>query len=255
MSKRTFIVLLLGLLSLSSYAHDTLRIMTFNVAAGLRTDMYELGEYIKGVQADIVALQEVDLCTNRPETPLQNGRNQMVELGFYSDMLPVFGPIKNYPLGGYYGLGFLSKEPIYSIANVALPQVIDKNEPRSMMVATWKIFGKTITIANTHLSLDKSNRAMQMRYIRKYMRKIKGIKIICGDLNSDYSEELVTKVFKKWDDGLPYMCNTFPSGRAYTKYDWILYPHSCSIEVVNTVVDTTCVLSDHLPGYIDIVIK
>jgi len=41
MSKRTFIVLLLGLLSLSSYAHDTLRIMTFNVAAGLRTDMYE----------------------------------------------------------------------------------------------------------------------------------------------------------------------------------------------------------------------
>lgn len=256
MNKRLFWGIMTVFMTLSAHAQDTLRIMTYNVASGLMTDMDELGEYIRTVNADIVALQEVDLCTNRPETPHQNGRNQMVELGFATGMLPVFGSINQYPTGGYYGLGFLSKEPICSITNVALPQVIDKKEPRSMVVATWKIFGKTITIVNTHLSLDKSNRAMQMRYIQKYMRKIKGIKLICGDLNSDYSEELVTTVFKKWTDALPYMCNTFPSGRkAYAKYDWMLYNNLTSEQIVNATVDTTCVLSDHLPCYIDIIIK
>ena len=251
-----FCILILLFVAISISAQDTLRIMTYNVASGINTDMFELGDYIRTVNADIVALQEVDLCTNRPETPHQNGRNQMVELGFTTDMLPVFGAINNYPTGGYYGLGFLSKEPICSITNVALPQVIDKNEPRSMMVATWKIFGKTITIVNTHLSLNKSNRAIQMRYIRKYMRKIKGIKFICGDLNSGYSEELVTTVFKKWDDALPYMCCTFPSGgKAYAKYDWMLYDNLNSKQIVNATVDTTCVLSDHLPCYIDIILK
>lgn len=253
--RRFFLIVLILSIAVSSFAADTIRVMTYNMAVGLLADMNQLGEYIRLIDADIVALQEVDLRTYRPETPQQAGKNQMAELGGTTDMLPLFGPVTPHPSGGYYGLGFLTEEPVYSVQIVHLPKVVDNDEPRAMLVATWKLFGRTITIANTHLSLSKSNRAAQMRFIRKYMRKIGGVKLICGDFNSDYSEGLVKKIFRHWKDALPYPCNTFPSSGPYAKYDWMLYQNACSIHVSEAVVDSACHLSDHLPCYIDIVLQ
>jgi endonuclease/exonuclease/phosphatase family metal-dependent hydrolase len=253
MKTKSFILSLVCFVSLSLNAQDTIRIMTFNVAAGLMADMQQLGQYIKDHNVDMVALQEVDLRTNRPETPQQKGKNQMVELGFYSDLLPVFGQINRYPTGGFYGLGFLSKDPILSITNVPLPQVVDKKEPRSMVVASWEVNGKKITIANTHLSLDEKNREVQMKFIKKYMKRIQGVKFVMGDLNSKPEEGLVTKIFTKWIDALPAGQNTFSSWNPIYKYDYMLYDEKCAIEVINAQVDTPR-LSDHYPCFIDIVL-
>ncbi|MGN0226611.1 MAG: endonuclease/exonuclease/phosphatase family protein [Paludibacteraceae bacterium] len=252
--KKILLCFLFVSLTIDVFAQDTLRIMTYNVASGLMGNMQQIADYIRNKDADIVALQEVDLRTNRPETPTQHGKNQMTELGYFSDLLPIFGSINNYPTGGYYGLGLLSKYPILNISNVQLPQVVDKKEPRTMIVGTWDINGKLLTVACTHLSLDSRNREVQMKYIRKYMRKYKGYKIICGDLNSTYSEGLVAKVFSNWKDALPTMQLTFHSNNPYAKYDWMLLENKSNIKILNTIVDKQCKLSDHLPCYIDIVI-
>ena len=172
MKTKAFFLGIVCLVSLSLSAQDTIRIMTYNVAVGLMANMQQIGQYIKEQNVDIVALQEVDLRTYRSETPRERGKNQMAELGYYSDLLPVFGQVCHHPTGGYYGLGFLSKNPIMSITNVPLPKTVDSKEPRSMIVASWEINGKKFTIANTHLSVDIKEREMQMKYIKKYMKKV-----------------------------------------------------------------------------------
>ena len=234
---------------------DTIRIMTYNISAGEKADMQQLGEYIREINPDIVALQEVDFRTNRPDRPKNRGHNQPTELGYYTDMLPIFGNVIDLPTGGFYGLGILSNYPVVNVSNISLPQIILSAEERNLMIVTLKINGKTVILANTHLCLDKSNRQMQMKYIRRYIKKQKGVKIICGDFNSNYNEGLVLKTFSKWNDALPYMQLTFPSWNPDTKLDWILYEKSGSVQVENAVVDSLCQLSDHLPCYVDLIIK
>lgn len=234
---------------------DTIRIMTYNISAGEIADMQQLGAYIREIDPDLIALQEVDFRTNRTDRPKNRGHNQPTELGYYTDMLPAFVPINDYPTGGFYGLGFLTKYPVQNITNIPLPQIIDKQEPRTMLVTTMEINKKTIHIVNTHLSLDVGNRKVQLQYIRKYVKKLKGIKIICGDLNSNYNEGLVLKTFSKWNDALPYRHFTFPNRNPNNKFDWILYEKSAPIHVINAIVDASCQLSDHLPCYVDIIIE
>ncbi|MBR0310674.1 MAG: endonuclease/exonuclease/phosphatase family protein [Paludibacteraceae bacterium] len=255
MTKRIIITLCTLCVTLTLPAQDTLRIMTYNAAIGVMGSMQQLGRYIRSKQPDIVALQEMDLFTIRPERKNSNNTNQPVELGFYTNMLPVFGPVLPYPSGGYYGLGFLSKHPILSVSNVPLPRIEGRDEPRLMLVATWDINGKQLTIASTHLSLDVESREKQMKFIRSYMQRIRGYKIICGDLNSTPEEQLVSKIFRRWSDALPDEHCTFSSWNPVYKYDWILYETKSDIQVLDAQVDTRCRLSDHLPCYVDIVIK
>lgn len=235
------------------HAQDTLRIMTYNISAGEMADMQQLGYYINSIHPDIVALQEVDYQTNRSYRPKDRGKNQPGELAYYTNMLPIFG--KSIPMtdGGYYGIGCLSKHPITGVDIVRLPQKIEQ-EPRVMTIITCDVNGTPITVVSTHLGLNITNREIQMKYILKYLKKHKGIKIICGDFNSTPEEGLVQSIFTKWNDALPANTYTFPNTKATKKYDYMLYEQKYPDLIVNAQVDSTCQLSDHLPCYIDIVI-
>lgn len=252
MKKKLFIAMMV-LLPIGATAQDTIRIMTFNLYSVAMTSLEELGGYIKRHNPDIVALQEVNMKTNRADAPAQRDKNQVVELGYYADLLPIFARAIDYPTGGYYGLGFLSKLPIKSISNQPLPQV-NKQEQRTVVIGQWEINGKPLTIANTHLCLDKKNREVQMRFIRQQLRRTKGAKFVCGDLNSTPEEGLVPTIFRNWTDALPEEDNTFSSWNPIYKYDWMLYENKHGIQVINAQVDHSVELSDHCPCIIDIVI-
>ncbi len=253
--KRLILFILLCITCTFTYAQDTLRIMTFNVYSIAMTSLEELACYIKQYDPDIVALQEVDYQVQRPEAPAQHNKNQMLELGFYTNMFPVFSSINAHPTGGYYGMGILSKSPIQSVLTIPLPQIVDQKEPRAMMLVQWCLNEKTITLCNTHLSLDIRNRRVQMRHIRKLINKYTGIKIVCGDLNSTPEEGLVHHFFNGWRDALPKGENTFSSWNPIYKYDWILIKNSPSIRIIDSRVDYSAHLSDHIPGIIDIILK
>lgn len=251
--KRISIYLAAILLAITNlYAKDTLRVMTYNVYIGGMADMQEIGEYIKSQNPDIVLLQELDVYTNRPDAPSQNGHNQMAELGFYANMLSVFGATIAHYSGGYYGIGILSKHPISSSKLIHLPQAHPRTERRGMLVAEVLIDGKKLTVMDTHLALNEKDRKIQMRYIARYSREhIKGKRLLCGDLNSTPSENLVPKIFKAWEDALPEGQPTFSSDNPRYKYDWMLYPKKHALHILDAQIDTTSLLSDHLPGIIE----
>ena len=254
MKQITKLILFVVLVTLSTslFAQDTVRVMTYNVYIGGMANMQQLGEYIKSHDPDIVLLQELDLYTNRPDAPSQNGRNQITELGYYANMLPVYGATLAHPTGGYYGIGILSKHPISSVKFIQLPRAFKRTERRGLLIAEVLINGKKLTVMDTHLALNEKERKVQMRYIARYSREhIKGKRLLCGDLNSTPEENLVPKIFKTWKEALPIEQPTFSSWQPIYKYDWMLYPKGKPLHIINAQIDTTANLSDHLPGIID----
>ena len=252
MKRYTTLILALLLTTITLFAKDTLRVMTYNVYIGGMADMQELGEYIKSQDPDIVLLQELDLYTNRPEAPSQNGRNQITELGYFTNMLPIYGAALAHPTGGYYGIGILSKHPISSSKFIQLPQAHARTEKRGMLVVEVLAKGKKLTVMDTHLALNEKDRKVQMRYIARYSREhIKGKRLLCGDLNSTPDENMVSKFFKTWKDALPEEQPTYSSWDPIYKYDWMLYPKKQPLHILEAQVDTTAHLSDHFPGIID----
>ncbi|MBQ8100618.1 MAG: endonuclease/exonuclease/phosphatase family protein [Paludibacteraceae bacterium] len=77
MKKKLFIAMMV-LLPIGATAQDTIRIMTFNLYSVAMTSLEELGGYIKRHNPDIVALQEVNMKTNRADAPAQRDKNQVV---------------------------------------------------------------------------------------------------------------------------------------------------------------------------------
>ena len=254
MKKLGFLFVILWAATLIN-AQQKLRVMTYNIEVGYEADMDTIGKYIKSAQPDIVALQEVDQWAYRSNNRSKKGVNQVVELASYAGMFPVFAQTRNLEEGGYYGIGLLSKYPIKSYKRILLPQNDTIYEPRVMMIVELDINGKNFTVINTHLTLHDGDRLLQGKFIAKQLRKIKGHKVLCGDLNSYPTEPTVTKYLGKYHDALPENVNTFPALKPRAKMDYIMLDPKENIQVVNQHVDAECGLSDHCPCYVDIVIN
>ena len=80
-SKILFFVVIM-LFECSVNAQDTLRlrVMTYNIRFGELATVDRLAEHIKSFKPDFVALEEVDVNTDRSLAPHQNGRNIISEL-------------------------------------------------------------------------------------------------------------------------------------------------------------------------------
>ena len=237
-----------------AYAQDTIRIMTYNIEAGVAGKMADIGQYIKSQKPDIVALQEIDQWAYRAKRKSPAPENQIVDLAAVTDMLPIFSPTCNFGEIGYYGIGLLTKYNIKSFKRIVLPQTNPDYEPRVILIAELDIKGKSLTIVNTHLSLYEEDRVVQTKFIAKQLRKIRGPKLLCGDFNAR-QEEINTTRLAKYRDALPEGIETFPSVNPRAKLDYILMDPKDSITIINQHVDKICDLSDHCPCYVDIVLK
>lgn len=256
--KKTIIIGLLSIWTVFAFAQDTLRIMTINIHQGSDTTLQAIGELIQAYSPALVAVQEIDMWPNRPEAPQHAGKNFIAELSMYADMMGYFGKAWDHPGGWFYGDGLMTKYPVHKLETVILPynKSLSGSEPRQITLAHMTIAGHPVCFASTHLChMSKENRKAQMKAIRKIMQRQKEkVKIVCGDLNSDPSEELINTTMKNWRDLLP-QDNTFPSnGNAYAKYDYILTKKKSDIEVVNAFYICEERITDHCICVVDVVI-
>lgn len=258
---RLLIVSLLFALTQNAWCQDTIRIMSINLDQGAAATLQVIGEKIKSYQPDFVALQEVDMYPHRGRARHQYGRNFIAELSFYSDMQGVFGKAWDHPNGWDYGDGAMSKVPFTKSESFILKHK-ENTEPRQLLLLHTNIKGHDICFGSTHLCHeDKENRAMQLKQIKSIMRKQKEkIQIVCGDLNSHPTENLVRPIMKNWSDMLPEREFTFSSyidkpTYRYAKYDYLLYYNKYNnIKVINYNIDCDPSITDHCICIADIVI-
>ena len=144
-------------------------------------DLKSIAQVIGKSGADLVALQEVDVFTDR------SGKksNQAKELAEILGMEFFFSKGIDYQ-GGEYGTVILSKFPIFEKERHELPNLENvDSEPRTLAVVTVDVHGEKLKFANTHLDYtNKENNLLQAKKIQEIFSQEPLPVIIGGDFNA-----------------------------------------------------------------------
>ena len=215
----------------------------------------EVAKMMHEIRADVVAVNEQDSC-NRRHHVYQTERFAE-ELG---DWNFAYASAMKFA-GGSYGGGLVCKNPILKKFSIALPKG-DGHVPRVCVVVETHKF----VVASVHLDHSKEAvRVQQAQYltqelVRLYGRSRKPV-VLCGDLNASPDSQTLDFLKGEWvlvSETAP----TYPSGKAKECIDYILVLKNRSRYQVHkyavcTEFESADVrdASDHLPVFVDIVIK
>ena len=251
MKRLTFIIIAAVVLAFTACSTKQIstRLLCYNVrnCSGLDGvhDCERVAKIIADVNADAVAIQELDSMTAR-----YPGKDILAELAKLTGMHPTFAPSIDYK-GGKYGIGMLTKEKPLSYYRVPLPC---RSEPRSLLIVELPDY----YYCCTHLSLHEEDRVTSAGIIVEELSKLNKPALLAGDFNADPTSEFMKimgehfHVFKKTDgEGF-----TFRADKPFSEIDYICLftDKGAKAEVASHTVINAPVESDHRPIVADIVI-
>ncbi len=255
--KKSLIIIIGILCTLNSYSQEEslqLRFMTYNIYHGETLkhdfDLDRIAEVMKQGNPDFVALQEVDLFTNRAHK-----LDLSTELGQRLHMLPFFGTAMPFD-GGYYGEGVLSKYPVYYLKNHTL-SCTPGNEPRAALeIRVAFPTGDTISFIGTHFdhTENPADRNTQATELIEIVQAIPYPVIVCGDLNAEPGSEAInileqelTFAFKENPE------KTWPSDQPEQKLDYIMFRPGDGWKISHKEVIDERIASDHRPVWVELI--
>lgn len=252
-----------------------MRIATFNILHGrdLQRDVVDIdafAECVKRIDADILALQEVDMDQPRSGmadlTAVAGGAMGAVSQRFVAAISGTPGATwmaatgDAHPDGAAYGISLLSRYPASSWQVVRLPHiparfpmyvpgarkmVVVDEEPRAAVVGCFDTPVGELTVANTHLSFVPGWNRSQLRRLTRDLRGLPGPRVLVGDLN------MKAAAVARWS-GMRALGaeDTFPANRPDRQLDHIL-TDDADLRAVG--VDAPSLpISDHRPLIIDV---
>lgn len=156
-----------------------LRVATWNCQHG-RPMPSRVAEAVAEIDADVLAMQEVDRNTRRV-----GHRDLAVSAheAFGGELL--WAPALVLPGGGEYGNALLVRGEVEDCEVIALPgrRRGRGSEPRVAVIARATIGGHCWTLANTHLSTVAYVAADQLGYLLDVLRSWPAPRVLLGDLN------------------------------------------------------------------------
>ncbi len=227
----------------------TVRVLTFNIYHGETMkgdfDLDHIASVIHSVKPDFVALQEVDVHTERAKK-----MNICVELGLRTGLIPLFGKSMSFD-GGYFGTGILSRNPIWKVQNHKLPGSEDR-EPRGALEALIPLqSGDTLRFVSTHLDYGKENRDRleQAKMLNAlFAQDDDGTPtILAGDLNALPNSPTMQLLYGNWKKSFLENVPTAPSKNPRAKIDYVLFRPANRWKVSETRVIDESLASDHRP--------
>ncbi len=232
-----------------------LRVATYNIQAGAG-DLQRIADEIRAMDADLVALQEVDVRWHQ-----RSGfADQADELGTMLGVEVRFAPIYN--LAGVtgqptreFGVALLSKLPILSWRNDSLTRLSTQTTnptPARMpglLRAVVNFRGTRVTVLTTHLDYrsDPAIRRAQVGEIVQVLAQSSGPTILAGDLNATPEalelQPLFTRLMDAWrtSQGPGF---TYPANAPTKRIDYVLYSDPF-VQVDSRVVESAA--ADHRP--------
>lgn len=158
-------------------------VMTWNIAGHDQLvdgdHVRHVADAIRRIRPDVVALQEVHRGTWQSRF-----RDQLAELESHTGLHGTFAP-SYVQWGGGYGNAILTRGEIVRAQVHPLPCL---GEPRSLLEATIRIDGATISFYSTHLAswgrLNSKSREEQLRCLANKVRTSPHPFILAGDLNT-----------------------------------------------------------------------
>lgn len=223
----------------------SLRVVSFNIRAGLSSSLEAVGDVIAGLEPDVVALQEVDVGVER------TGRvDQAGVLAERLGMHRVFaGAIKRE--GGDYGVALLSRFPITRAERVEL---LDGSafEPRVAIDASVCVNGQEVRVVSVHADMWPWAAEANSKALAEAL-KARSLKpaIIAGDLNATPAEGAVAAltgvglidVLKARDEGRTFLGSS-------RRIDYILADEGLDLGVT-AAGRVEAEVSDHVPVFVE----
>ncbi|MBW3555544.1 MAG: endonuclease/exonuclease/phosphatase family protein [Actinobacteria bacterium] len=161
-----------------------IRAVTFNILHGQRgdgsgvVDLEQLGRCAAGFDADLLALQEVDVGVPR------SGRaDQPAAVAAATGMEVVFGRAHRVRGVGKYGNALLARGPISEVEVLRLPKSAHRHEPRAAILATVHVDGSPVSVAATHLSIHRPEVHDQLATVVAALVRRPPPLVLLGDLN------------------------------------------------------------------------
>lgn len=227
-----------------------IRVIAFNIRSGRNADgdinLEAIANLIELTDPDIVALQEVDVNTDR------SGRRDMVAiLAGLTGYKASFGPAMNYD-NGHYGNALLTKSPLSETATIELAE---GGEPRSAAKGT--IASKDnikIDLYSAHFDAWKKLARVDSSYQLNRLATDSGrLAILAGDLNAEVNSESILVLSQTWQFSDPEGTKlTFPASAPSKKIDYIAYYPKESWKVISAEVLAIPDLSDHRPYLVEL---
>lgn len=228
----------------------------------MQPSLKDVVHVLSEAQADVIALQEVDV--NCPRT---DRVNQVEELGQRLDMRPQFFNLVDWSEfhhprenEGLYGLAFLFRKNLRLLdqEQMYLPLRSSLSEPRGVFL--WQIGwqGKTLSILNTHLSVQRRENILQIEALQELMQQVcaeKGECVLMGDFNSPGRTRAMNRLRTVMQECAPTGSprSTFPSRFPMIQLDRIftgggLKSYPC--QILNS--PRARKASDHLPIQVEL---
>ncbi len=232
---------------------ERLRVMTYNIHHGRGTDkevdLERIAEVIRKAEADVVALQEVDIKTSRSA-----GIDQLRELERLTGMHGSFAKARNFQ-GGDYGQAVLSRRPIKSMEVHKLP----RSEGERQRIAFFAhISGSEaipdVLLVGAHLyHRGEDVRFPEAERLLEILKEEAGTTaILVGDLNAEPGSRTMDLVLRNWEDTSPPDALTYPAGNPIKKIDYILLPQGHPWRIGAAAVIDEKLASDHRPVIVDL---
>ena len=234
-----------------------LRVLSYNIHHGegvdRKLDLPRIARVIADQKPDLVALQEMDVKTQRT-----GGVDQPAELARLTGMHVAFGKGIDYQ-GGEYGNAILSRFPIESKSVHPLP-ASEGEERRNATVVTVRPWegGPEVRFVGTHLNYrDESERVLEVKAILSALKQGQGGSlptILAGDLNARPGTAPLKLFAPDWKDaaadrgaGDTPEAMTYPAEKPVRRIDYVLLHPAAAWRVVESKVVPEPVASDHRP--------
>ncbi len=224
----------------------SLSLVSYNIRHGAGTDnvvdLPRTANVLRALNADVIALQEVDERVTR-----SGGAPQADSLGALLGMHAAFGAFMPYQ-GGEYGLALLSRHPIVRSTALRLP---DGNEPRVALIAELAIPGSdTIAVINVHFDWvgNDTLRYAQAEALTRVLDTLSRPYVVLGDFNDEPGSRTLALFRERATEAVKSGERfTFPSDTPVKEIDFVFAaPRSAWQHATSRVVDER-IASDHRP--------
>jgi endonuclease/exonuclease/phosphatase family metal-dependent hydrolase len=237
-----------------------LRIATYNIhkARGLdgRTRPDRIANVLKGLNADVIALQEVVSTPNRnPEENQAEYLAQSLEMNYCS------GENRKHK-GGSYGNVILSRLPIVNYNNHDLS--VHGRERRGVLRADLEFEQSLLHVFNVHLGtafLERRNQARRLLTATILLdEQLVGMRVLLGDFN-EWTRGLVSKMLSERmasADVKKHLkrSKTYPGLLPFLHLDHIYHDPPLKLHKMSVVRNRTALIaSDHLPLVAEFVVE
>ncbi|PKM37284.1 MAG: endonuclease [Gammaproteobacteria bacterium HGW-Gammaproteobacteria-10] len=219
-----------------------LRVATYNIHSCIGRDGIRntprIAQVLKEINADLIALQEVETECAHPESVLA-----ALEQATVANAISGFTYLAKH---GYFGNVLLSRIPVRGVEHIDIS--VPGREPRGLIDAKLKLDNTNLRVLATHLGLLPGERRRQVRRVLSTLASSTAdVNIVLGDFNEWLLWGRSMRWLKRRFDKMPGLA-TFPAHRPILSLDRILVdPREYMISLNVHVSELSKIASDHLP--------